>query len=156
MSRIFLSHSSANNVEAAALNEWLKREGWEDVFLDIDPDSGIAPGERWEKALNEAASRCEAVLFLISWQWLASAWCLKEFNIAHKLNKRLFGLLLDDIPNDKLPFSLTSTWQFVRLCSGNALRRTGGVGCVLCRCAHPPANRIASRRPRPSILRLAA
>ena len=119
MSRIFLSHSSANNLEAAALNEWLKREGWEDVFLDIDPDGGIAPGERWEKALNEAASRCEAVLFLISWQWLASAWCLKEFNIAHKLNKRLFGLLLDDIPNDKLPFSLTSTWQFVRLCSGN-------------------------------------
>ena len=74
MSRIFLSHSSANNLEAAALNEWLKREGWEDVFLDIDPDGGIAPGERWEKALNEAASRCEAVLFLISWQWLASAW----------------------------------------------------------------------------------
>jgi hypothetical protein len=60
MSRIFLSHSSANNAEAVALCDWLNREGWNDVFLDIDPDRGIAAGERWERALNEAANRCEA------------------------------------------------------------------------------------------------
>ena len=54
MSRIFLSHSSANNTEVVALRDWLKREGWEDVFLDVDPDRGIAAGERWERALNEA------------------------------------------------------------------------------------------------------
>ena len=28
MSRIFLSHSSANNAEAVAIRDWLKREGW--------------------------------------------------------------------------------------------------------------------------------
>ena len=118
MSRIFLSHSSANNAEAVALRDWLKREGWDDVFLDVDPDRGIAAGERWERALNEAASRCEAVLFLVSRDWLASGWCLKEFNLAHKLNKRLFGLLVEDIPVADLPVNLTSTWQLVRLCSG--------------------------------------
>jgi formylglycine-generating enzyme required for sulfatase activity len=118
VSRIFLSHSSANNTEAVALRDWLKREGWEDVFLDVDPDRGIAAGERWERALNAAASRCEAVLFLVSRDWLASGWCLKELNLAHKLNKRLFGLLVEDIPVADLPVNLTSTWQLVRLCSG--------------------------------------
>jgi hypothetical protein len=118
VSRIFLSHASANNAEVVALRDWLKREGWEDVFLDVDPDRGIAAGERWERALNEAASRCEAVLFLVSRDWLASGWCLKEFNLAHRLNKRLFGLLVEDIPVTDLPVNLTSTWQLVRLCSG--------------------------------------
>jgi hypothetical protein len=53
-----LSHSSANNADAVALRDWLKSEGWDDVFLDIDPQRGISAGERWERALNEAASRC--------------------------------------------------------------------------------------------------
>ena len=67
MSRIFLSHSSTNNAEAVALRDWLAAEGWKDeIFLDLDPQRGIAAGERWERALNEAASRCEAVLFLVS------------------------------------------------------------------------------------------
>jgi formylglycine-generating enzyme required for sulfatase activity len=118
VARIFLSHSSENNAEAVALRDWLKGEGWEDVFLDVDPDRGIAAGERWERALNEAASRCEAVLFLVSRVWLASGWCLKEFNLAHKLNKRLFGLLIEDIPIADLPVNLIGTWQLVRLCSG--------------------------------------
>ena len=118
MSRIFLSHSSANNAEAVALRDWLNREGWNDVFLDIDPDRGIAAGERWERALNEAANRCEAVLFVVSRAWLASGWCLKEFNLAYRLNKRLFGLLVDDLAPADLPVNLTSTWQLVRLSAG--------------------------------------
>jgi len=92
-----LSHSSANNAEAVALRDWLKREGWDDVFLDVDPDRGIAAGERWERALNEAASRCEAVLFLVS-RDCSPRLVPQEFNLAHKLNKRLFGLLVEDIP----------------------------------------------------------
>jgi hypothetical protein len=103
VSRIFLSHSSTNNAEAVALRDWLRRDGWDDVFLDIDPDRGIAAGQRWERALNEAAHRCEAVLFLVSRAWLASGWCLREFNLAHRLNKRLFGLLIEDIPMSDLP-----------------------------------------------------
>ena len=40
MSRLFISHSSQNNPEAAALNLWLKEQGWDDVFLDVTPDRG--------------------------------------------------------------------------------------------------------------------
>ncbi len=118
MSRLFISHSSANNAEAVALRDWLANEGWNEVFLDLDPERGIAAGERWERALNEAASRCEAVLFLISRQWLNSRWCLKEFNLARKLNKRLFGVLIETIPLADLPADLAGAWQVVDLASG--------------------------------------
>ena len=118
VSRIFLSHSSANNADAVALRDWLKGEGWDDVFLDVDPNSGIAAGQRWERALNEAAHRCEAVLFLVSRAWLASDWCIKELNLAHRLNKRLFGLLVEDLTLADLPGYLTGTWHLVQLCSG--------------------------------------
>jgi hypothetical protein len=99
VSRIFLSHSSRNNAEAVALAAWLQREGWKDeVFLDLDPTRGIAAAERWEKKLNEAANRCEAVLFLVSSAWIASEWCRRELNLAHRLNKRMFGLLIEELP----------------------------------------------------------
>ena len=119
MPRIFLSHSSVNNAEAVALRDWLEREGWKDeIFLDLDPQRGIAAGERWERKLHEAASRCEAVLFLVSKAWLASVWCRKELNLAHSLNKRLFGVLIEDLPVGELPEDLAGTWQIVRLATG--------------------------------------
>ena len=118
VSRIFLSHSSTNNAEAVALRDWLAGEGWEDIFFDADPERGIAAGERWERALNQAAHRCEAVLFLVSRAWLKSEWCLKEFNLALRLNKRLFGVLIEDLPLSDLSANLTSTWQTVQLSGG--------------------------------------
>jgi hypothetical protein len=62
VTRLFISHSSANDAEAV-VRDWLAAEGWDDVFLDLDPERGIKAGERWDRALNEAASHCEAVLF---------------------------------------------------------------------------------------------
>src|SRR5258707_4630079 len=118
MSRIFLSHSSRNDASAVALRDWLSAQGWDDVFLDLDPQRGIVAGERWERSLNQAALRCEAVLFLVSRSWLESDWCQKEFNLAHRLNKRLFGLLIEDISLNELPVTLTGTWQLVPLASG--------------------------------------
>src|SRR5262250_3546188 len=85
VSRIFISHSSSDNAPAIALRDWLVAEGWNDLFLDLDPERGIAAGERWERALNEAARRCEAVLFLTSKAWLASRWCMKELTLARFL-----------------------------------------------------------------------
>jgi TIR domain len=70
MSRIFLSHSSRDDFEAIAIRDWLASEGWDDVFLDLDPERGIAAGERWERALHAAAMRCEAVILLVSAHWL--------------------------------------------------------------------------------------
>jgi WD40 repeat protein len=119
VSQIFLSHSSDNNVDAVALRDWLKTEGWDDVFLDVDPNRGIAAGERWERALHEAASRCEAVLFLVSRAWLKSRWCQNELTLADKLNKRLFGVLIERLKTTDVPADLSKTWQLVDLASGH-------------------------------------
>lgn len=120
MSRIFISHSSRDNAQAIALRDFLVTEGWSDLFLDLDPDGGIAPGERWERTLNEAARCCEAVLFLISKAWLASRWCLNEMNLARRLNKRLFGVVIEEgLSTADLPADVASTWQLVQLATGH-------------------------------------
>ena len=41
MARIFLSHSSSDEREAVALNCWLTANGWDDIFLDVDPERGL-------------------------------------------------------------------------------------------------------------------
>jgi WD40 repeat protein len=125
LSRLFISHSSSNDDWAIALTDWLVREGWarpDDVFLDLDPECGIAAGQRWVHALEEAATRCEAVLFLVSEAWLTSKWCLDEYQLANRLNKKLFALLIDDIALDRLPGGLTGQWQIVRLKGDPAAR----------------------------------
>jgi hypothetical protein len=115
----FLSHSSSDNAIAIALRDWLVSEGWNDLFLDLDPERGILAGERWERALNEAARRCEAVLFLISNSWLGSRWCINELNLARRLNKRLFGVLIEEgLAINELPSNVTSTWQPVNVATG--------------------------------------
>jgi WD40 repeat protein len=118
MSRIFISHSSGDNAAAVALKDWLLENGWSDVFLDLDPDRGIRAGERWERALHDAAYRCQAIIFLVSRNWLASQWCGKEFDLAAKLNKRMFGVLIDDFAIRDLPPRFTDTWQFTNLAAG--------------------------------------
>jgi len=115
MSRIFISHSSKDNRDAACLRDWLASNGWDDVFLDLDPILGLAPGEHWQNALKAAADRCEAVLFLISPNWLASHWCLSEFLLAKQLGKRLFPLLIAGASMEGLPNEIASDHQAVDL-----------------------------------------
>jgi hypothetical protein len=119
MSRIFLSHSSKDNYPAIALRDWLASEGWNDVFLDLDPDRGITAGERWERALHDAANRCEAVIFLVSGNWLESGWCMREYSLARALNKKLFATLIDPTKNiELLPPELKGVWQIIDLAAG--------------------------------------
>ncbi len=118
MSRLFISHSSHNSDWAIALRDWLVAEGWsgpDDIFLDLDPQGGIAAGQKWQQAFADAATRCEAVLFIVSTEWLASEWCRDEYQLANKYNKKLFALQIDDCPLERLPGALTAQWQIVRL-----------------------------------------
>lgn len=118
MSRVFLSHSSANNAEAIALRDWMITHGWDELFLDLDPERGLKAGERWQAALKQAAERCELVIFLVSPVWAASKWCLAEFLLAGNLNKRIFGVIVEPTPFDDLPAELTAEWQLVDLTAG--------------------------------------
>jgi TIR domain len=152
--RIFISHSSTDNAPAIALRDWLVGEGCDDLFLDLDPERGIAAGERWERALNEAARRCEAVLFLISKAWLGSAWCKNELNLARRLNKRLFGILIEEgLAVGDLPADVTSKWQVINLAAGSdhkqfpvTLPVTGELAKPTFSREGPPHHRSAGRR----------
>jgi TIR domain-containing protein len=78
MARLFISHSGRNNDKAIEVRDWLAKNGWVDVFMDLDPERGIAAAQRWKEALTKAAYRCEVVLALVSNEWLASSWCKSE------------------------------------------------------------------------------
>src|SRR6476660_6888364 len=115
MSLIFLSHSSIDELEAVAVRQWLLNNGWDDVFLDLDPERGLKAGERWQEALRLAAHRCEAVIFLISPAWAKSTWCVAEFMLAKNLHKLIFGVVVKDIVLGELPTDMTAEWQLCRL-----------------------------------------
>ena len=107
MSRIFLSHSSKDNLQAVALKQWLADNGWDDVFLDIDTARGLTPGERWKNALTGAAGRCEALLCLLSPYWLDSVECKVEYRHAESLRKRIFAIVIAPCDTKDLP----ADWQ---------------------------------------------
>ncbi len=118
MSRIFLSHSSANSAEAIAVRDWMRAHGWDDVFLDLDPERGLKAGERWQAALKAAVDRCEMVIFCVSPVWAASKWCLAEFLLAKSLNKRVFAVIVEPTPFSSLPTEMTAEWQITDLAAG--------------------------------------
>lgn len=115
MSRIFLSHSSADELEAVAVKYWLTENGWDDIFLDVDSERGLVAGERWQAALRRAADRCEAVVFIISPAWARSKWCLAEFLLAKSLHKLIFGIVIKEVPIAELPTEMTAEWQLCQL-----------------------------------------
>ena len=92
--------------------------GWNDLFLDLDPDRGLKAGERWQAALKSAAERCQLVVFLISPTWARSKWCLAEFLLAKSLNKRILGVIVEPTPLADLPTELTAEWQIADLTAG--------------------------------------
>src|SRR5215475_13216177 len=102
MARLFISHSSRNNDKAIEVRDWLAKNGWNDVFLDLDPERGIVAGQRWIEALQKAAHRCEMVLALISPDWLASPWCMAEINFARLNGKKIIAALIG-IDKAKVP-----------------------------------------------------
>ncbi|MCR9235762.1 MAG: TIR domain-containing protein [Alphaproteobacteria bacterium] len=115
MSQLFLSHSSFDEAKVLALRDWLADQGWNDVFLDLDPEFGLVGGQRWQDALKNAVRRCEGVIFLISPHWVESKWCLAEFLFAKSLNKPIFGVLVEATPLGDIPIEMTAEWQLVDL-----------------------------------------
>ena len=88
----------------------------EDIYLDLDPHTGIRPGTRWKQALQQANSRCEAVICLLSAHWEASPECQTEFRYAETLNKAILVARLEPVPDT----NITSEWQRCDLFVGDA------------------------------------
>jgi TPR repeat protein len=94
LAAIFISHSSLDSQQADEIKGWLAKDGYEQVFLDFDRDSGLRAGEEWERRLYEEIQRSHAVLLILTPNWLDSKWCFAEFAQARALGKILFPLVL--------------------------------------------------------------
>jgi formylglycine-generating enzyme required for sulfatase activity len=90
MAVLFVSHSSKDDVAAAALEAWLIGRGYTDIFVD---HSNIAGGEKWAQILRDASGACRVVVCLVTTQWLASDECFGEFKAAWYMGKRIIPLL---------------------------------------------------------------
>ena len=111
MGVLFISHSTKNNDEAVKVRDWLRAKGWADVFLDLDPDQGLAPGQHWQEELQRAGANCSAVLVLISPDWTASQWCQTEFLVAVQLHKRIIPVMVAPTPIDQIRSDLRDRYQ---------------------------------------------
>ena len=118
MSRIFLSYSSKNNFEAVALRDWLNENGWDDVVLEYDADQGAHPGDRPRRALQENVARCDAVIFLVSRDWLDSQQCRDEYEFARKADKAVFVVLIEKLASDPQLRGLQEPHGLLSLVSG--------------------------------------
>jgi WD40 repeat protein len=110
MSRIFLSHSSRDGRQAAALKKWLSEQRPQlanEIFLDLDPGAGLQLGARWKGQLFKSNSRCEAVICLLSRGWEASHECKTEYRTAEALGKQILCARLERLDET----DITSEWQ---------------------------------------------
>jgi len=117
MARIFVSHSSVQAPQAIALKKWLVEKDdslIDEIFLDIDPETGLPLGGKWKDSLRQANARCEVVICLLSSDWERSIECRTEFRTAENMGKRIYCVRLEpDTGAD-----LTKDWQWVDLFGG--------------------------------------
>ena len=99
MSRIFLSHSSADNAEAIAFRDWLRTQGWGDVFLDLDPRAGLKPASAGRMPCSVRPSRCEiGDLPGLEGVGLPRSGAARNSFWPIACNKRLFALTVEPTP----------------------------------------------------------
>ena len=112
--RLFLSHSSKDNIPALAFQRWLVANGWseEDIFIDLHD---IGAGERWRETLRKANASCEAVLLLASPDSLDSPECQRELNLAEDLGKEIIVAILRDLTPKDARLARWADRQFVDL-----------------------------------------
>lgn len=93
VARIFVSHASKDAEQARALFTWLRDNGHTECFLDVDDDFGIQPGADWERTLYREIERAQAVILVLTANWMASKWCFVEFAQARALGKAIFPVI---------------------------------------------------------------
>jgi hypothetical protein len=98
--------------------------GWDDVFLDLDPERGLKAGERWQQALKCAAEHCEMVVFLVSPVLAASKWRLAESLLAQSLHKQIFAVIVEPTPFSELATEMTD-----RMADHRPYNRRTGLSC---------------------------
>jgi hypothetical protein len=98
--RIFISYAEPDRDFALMLSERLKRAG-HDVWLDIE---NLYPGDNWQLAIGQALEDSEAIVALVSPEWVNSEVYNAQFAYAlggKKYKDRLIPVLVR--PTEEFP-----------------------------------------------------
>ena len=126
MSRVFLSHSSRDNRQAIALKRWLEQAEpglVGEIYLDMDPETGIQTGMRWTEALWQVNARCEAVICLLSGSWAPLKSAMPSTGRPRACTNRSSARGSKTFTEE----DMTRAWQSCD-CSGTALRQRSSRG----------------------------
>lgn len=102
--RIFISHASADGVIGEKLVDTMEKLGIDknDVFFSSQYGTGIQLGNDFHKAIKEALTECDIVIFLLTKKFYKSAYCLNEMGAVWYLNKKFIPILLDNLTYDDM------------------------------------------------------
>ncbi|MGI9415719.1 MAG: TIR domain-containing protein [Hyphomicrobiales bacterium] len=93
MTRVFISHSNLDDDNAADLKSWLGPQGFEYSVLEFDKHSGSGAGDHWEYRLHRELEKADALIVILTSNWLKSKWCFAEFTQARALGKPIFPVI---------------------------------------------------------------
>jgi TIR domain len=96
MRTIFMSFADRDAAFANEVKEHLMLANYEFVFLDFDKMAPIVD-ENWEKRLYDELSQCDAVILVLTPNWLVSKWCFAEMAQARALGKFILPLVFADL-----------------------------------------------------------
>src|SRR3954447_5643261 len=88
MARVFVSHSGKDASLADEVHRWLVDDGHQ-AFLDEDLYDGIRVGDQWEQRLHERLRWADAMVCVLTSNYLTSVWCTAELAIAQWRGSRV-------------------------------------------------------------------
>jgi hypothetical protein len=94
MASVFVSHSSRDEAVTERVVQRLRDAGFAALFVDFDPQQGVAAGRNWERELYTQLRRADAVVFLASEVSVESRWCFAELSLARSLGRPVLPLRL--------------------------------------------------------------
>jgi WD40 repeat protein len=111
MTDLFISYSRQDQAFVRRLYERLTASG-HDVFVDW---AGIPASAEWMKEIQDAITRSDAVLFILSPDFAVSPICRTELALAEEARKRLIPIVYRDVPPQEAPEALAKrNWIFMR------------------------------------------
>jgi WD40 repeat protein len=102
MAAIFISYAHSDAEIAKKIKTWLDSKQYEQVFLDVDPKSGIPIGDDWQQILYEKLSRCHVIILVLTPRWCESTWCFVELAYARALGKIILPVLFEPIKDQQV------------------------------------------------------
>lgn len=95
------------------MKAWLEAQGHTSYFLDFDERAGVKAGTNWEQILYQRLRQCQAVIAIVTPNWLNSKWCFAEVVQAREKGKPVFPVKyepceLDGVLSDLQSIDLTA------------------------------------------------